>query len=166
MPLPLDDPRWLTLTSGRRALTDVRPLLMQLETTTDPQRVWDQLWDELYHQGDIGTASLVSVPHLVRIHSERRSPDWNVYLLVSLIELHRAQAENPDTPDWAAPDYQASIHTLSELGLRELPVAVDSETKRSILGLLAITHEARVYGRALAELSEDEVAELLSRRGT
>ena len=97
MPLPLDDPRWLTLTSGRRALTDVRPLLMQLETTTDPQQVWDQLWDELYHQGDIGTASLVSVPHLVRIHSERRSPDWNVYLLVSLIDL-LTLARHPSTP--------------------------------------------------------------------
>jgi hypothetical protein len=164
MPLPFDDTRWLTLTSGRRTHTDVRPLLKQLETSPDLQEVWDQLWDELVHQGDIGTASLVSVAHLVRLHLDRQSPDWNVYLMVSLVELRRGQGENPDTPAWAAADYQTSISALSDRGLLELPLASDSETKRAILGLLAITHQARVYGRVLAELSEDEVEELLRQR--
>ena len=163
MPLPFDDNRWLTLTSGRGSSLDPRPLLTQIKTSSTQQDVWDQIWDELYHQGDIGTASLVSVPYLVQTHMEGQSPDWNVYSFVSLVELRRGQAENPDTPEWAEADYHSALRSLSICGLRELPIATDSSTKRSILGLLAITHDARVYGRVLAELSEDEVEELLSR---
>lgn len=127
--------------------------------------MWDQLWDELYHQGDIGTASLVSVPHLVRIYQERGVPDWNIYSLVSMLELHRAHDGNPDVPHWAVSDYESALKSLSTLGLKELPLAEEPETKRSILGLLAITHDARVYGRVLVELAEDEVEELLAKRG-
>jgi hypothetical protein len=41
-----------------------------------------------------------------------------------------------------------------------LPRAADQETVRSILGVLAIVHGARTYGRILVEFTEEEVLEL------
>lgn len=53
-----------------------------------------------------------------------------------------------------------ALHDLADMGLKELPGARDQETVRSILGLLAIVHGARTYGRVLVEFSEDEALEL------
>ena len=31
-------------------------------------KAWDEIWDELHHQGDIGDASYASVIQLINIH--------------------------------------------------------------------------------------------------
>ena len=89
--LSFDDNRWLELTAGYRTPVDLRPLLRRLETVPNPKLVWEELWQELYHQGDVGPGSFVAVPHLVRIHRQRCVPDWNTYALVAAIELARAR---------------------------------------------------------------------------
>ena len=81
--LSFDDPTWTTLTGGHGRVTDVRPLLRRLEVESDPDDVWEALWDALHHQGDIGVASFVAVPHLVRIHRQRGTIDWNTYALIA-----------------------------------------------------------------------------------
>ena len=67
---------------------------------------------------------------------------------------------NPDVPDWARESYQNALRELGRLGLEELPRSRDPQAVQSILGLLAIVHGARTYGRILSELTEDEVLEL------
>ena len=67
---------------------------------------------------------------------------------------------NPDVPDWARESYQNALRELGRLGLEELPRTSDPQAVQSILGLLAIVHGARTYGRILSELTEDEVLEL------
>ena len=106
-------------------------------------------------------ASFVVVPHLVSIHRARGVMEWNTYALVATIELARGRGRNPDVPEWARLDYEAALRELGEVGRAELPLATSSEAVRSVLAVLAITCGARVYGRVLAELTEDEVAELL-----
>lgn len=162
--LSLDDSRWPLFEAGYRVPVDIRPLLRALETGADAEIAWDALWGELHHQRDVGVGSYVAVPHLVRIHRARNVVDWNTYALVSTIELARSQGTNPDVPEWARDDYESALAELGELGLEELPRAKDAEAVRAILGILAITHGARIYGRVLSELSEDEVAELLAER--
>lgn len=162
--LSFDDSKWLTLEAGYHVPVDLRPLLQRLETGSDPDSAWDALWGELHHQGDVGPGSYVAVPHLVRIHRVRNVADWNIYALIATIELARDSAHNPDVPEWARADYDAALSELGEIGREELPYATSPEAVRSILGILAIIYGVRVYGRVLAELTEDEVAELLGER--
>ena len=159
--LSFDDPIWTTLTGGRGRVTDIRPLLRRLEVESDPDEVWEALWDALHHQGDIGIASFAAVPHLVRIHRQRDTVDWNTYALIATIELARDGEQNPDLPDWARPDYEAALRELATLGLVELPRAPAPEAVLSILSVAAIGHGRRVHGRALLEFDDEELQEIL-----
>jgi len=159
--LSFDDPTWTTLTGGHGRVTDVRPLLRRLEVESDPDDVWEALWDALHHQGDIGVASFVAVPHLVRIHRRRGTVDWNTYALIATIELARDGEQNPELPDWARPDYEGALRELATTGLSELPRAQASEAVLSILSVAAIAHGQRVHGRALLKLDDEELQEIL-----
>ena len=158
--LPFDDLRWLNLTAGYRIPVDLRPLLRRLESGQETESAWRDLWGELHHQGDVGDGSYVAVPHLVRIHRARGSPDWNTYALVATIELARGEGSNPEVPEPDRVPYEQALRDLAQLGLQELPMAKEPETVRSILAILAIVHGARTYGRILAEFTEAEVLEL------
>ena len=158
--LKLDDPRWSEMEGGYRIPFDPRPLFGKLQANHDVEAVWNELWNELHHQGDVGEASYAAVPHLVRIHRERGVPDWNTYALVATIELARDSAGNPSMPDSLKPGYDNAIQELADLGRVELSRVKDDENVRSILAILAISKGARVYGRILADFSEDEVLEL------
>ena len=158
--LGLEDSRWQELKAGYRTPIDLRPLLRRLESDPGAKATWDEIWQELYHQGDIGEGSMVAVPHLVRIHRQRGLPDWNTYALVATIELARGKNANPDVPDWSRDAYDQALRDLAQIGFGDLPRATDQETVRSILGILAIVHGARTHGRILVEFTEDEVLEL------
>lgn len=158
--LAFDDSRWETLEGGYRKPVDLRSLLNQLEMATDPEPAWQELWNDLFHQGQVGEGSFVAVPHLVRIHAKRNVADWNTYALAATIELARGVDGNPEVPGWARASYDAALAELGRLGLKELPLAQDPETSRSVLALLAIVHGARTYGRLLVDYTEDEILEL------
>jgi hypothetical protein len=158
--LNFDDRRWDGLKAGYRIPIDLRPLLQSLEAGRDAKATWDGLWEALHHQGDVGEGSFVAVPHLVRIHRQQGIIDWNTYALVATIELARGRGGNPEVPDWSREAYDKALRELGELGLQELPRTSDKETVRAILGILAIVHGARTYGRILIEVTEDEVLEL------
>jgi hypothetical protein len=158
--LSLDDERWAALESAYRIPVDLRPLLRRLESAGDPKPVWRDLWDELHHRGAVGEGSFAALPHLVGIHRRRGAVDWNTYALAATIELARGVGRNPDVPGWARDSYDAALRELAGLGIEELPRARDRRSVRAILGLLAIVHGARIHGRLLIELSEDEVVQL------
>src|SRR5690242_20920662 len=52
-----DDPRWVGLQGGYRIPYDPRNALHSLEANTNVEKVWEELWTELHHQGDVGEAS-------------------------------------------------------------------------------------------------------------
>jgi hypothetical protein len=107
--LGLDDNRWNNLKGGYKILFDPRPLLLKLESGSDIEAIWHDLWDELYHQGDIGDASYAAVPYLVQIYRQRNKLDWNTYAMVATIELARGQRDNPPLPEWLEKDYFKAI---------------------------------------------------------
>jgi hypothetical protein len=159
--LNLSDPMWKGLEGGYGRPVDVSTLLSSLETG-DRKTAWADLWRELYHQGDVGVGSYAAVPHLVRIHQAHGQSDWNTYALVASIELARGQGRNPEVPGWAQESYDSALQELALMGLTELPrSSTNKEVVRSILSILAIVFGARIYGRVLLDLEEDEVAELL-----
>src|SRR4051812_25566368 len=104
--LPLDDPRWSQLKGGYRVPYDPRPALARL--LDDDDGVWDEFWQELHHQGDVGEASYATVPHLVAIHRERDVPDWQMYAIIGTIEQCRTAGRNPPLPEWLEASYWAA----------------------------------------------------------
>ncbi|HUO15822.1 MAG TPA: hypothetical protein VMX38_12610 [Verrucomicrobiae bacterium] len=101
-------------------------------------------------------SSYAAVPELVRIHRTRRLSGWDVYAIVGWIELCRGRGQNPELPTWLAKDYFAAIHELAQIGARELDNLTDLAEIRSVLGILALSKGARVYGELLLNYSEKE----------
>ncbi|MDB5035447.1 MAG: hypothetical protein JWQ98_2688 [Chlorobi bacterium] len=155
--LNFDDIRWENLKGAYRMPIDLRPLLRKLAAD---EAAWDELWQELYHQGNVGEAAFIALPHLVRIRREQRRSDWHTFAIAATIELARGVNGNPDVPAWARESYDEGLRDLAHMGLAELSNTPDQEHVRSILALLAIVYGARTYGRMLVEFTEDEILEL------
>jgi len=159
--LGFDDERWQSLLGGYRARFDPRLALSNLESSHKTEEAWRDLWEGLHHQGDVGTASYAAVPHLVRIHRQRRGTDyWNTYALVAVIELARGRGQNPGVPPWLKSEYFQAIQELAEVGCVEVLRAKSPEEIRSILCVLAIAKGARTHARFLLEYSDEELAAL------
>ena len=158
--LNLEDARWTQMYGGYRVPYDPRSSLNKIASGTETAAAWHELWQELYHQGDVGEASYASVPQLVRIYREHNEPDWNTYAIVATIELARDAAHNPQLPTWLESDYNAALTELARIGMIELSRAENRETVRGILAVLALWKGLRTYARVLIEFSEDEVLEL------
>jgi hypothetical protein len=155
--LSFDDERWKHLTGGYKIPFDPRPSLRKLENEQDTASAWEELWEELHHQGDVGDASYATVPELVRIHRSGGAADWNLYAMVAIIELARTESQNPELPDWLRDDYFRSIRELAQMGAEEILSAEDSEIKRAILSVIAIARGLRTHGKFLVSYSEDEL---------
>jgi hypothetical protein len=159
--MELDDPRWTGLEGGYRVPFDPRPLLLRLRDGDDRSSVWPELWQELYHQGDVGVASYAALPQLCRIEVSRPEPDWQTYALVATICLARdATPSNPPIPAWLEPACLAGLEALARAGAGHLDSVADAETARSILAILALRTGLRQYARLLVEFDESEVEAL------
>jgi hypothetical protein len=160
--LDWDDIHWMKVDGGYRMRFDPRPLLIKLESGGNSAAVWDSLWNELHHQGDVGEASFAAVPHLVRIYRKSGGIEWNTYAIVAIIELARNAGGNPDVPEWLKDDYFGAIRQLAENGAEQVLHAKDPDTIRAILGVLAIERGLRLCGKILVKYSEDELLEIAS----
>jgi|SRR5689334_14189069 len=156
--LNIDEIPWAELTGGYRLPYDPRSVLDKLEANLPD--AWHELWQELYHQGDVGEASYATVPFLVRGYQQLAPPKWNVFALVATIDLARDNPSNPNVPDWLLAAYQESIADLAQIGLVELKQTTDPDLVRGILSIIALWKGARTYALMLIEFSESEVQEL------
>jgi hypothetical protein len=161
----IDDPRWDGLCGGYRVPYDPRPALASLARGASVERAWNELWNELHHQGDVGEASYAAVSELVRIHAARGMADWNTYALVATIEDARANPRNPAMPSWLEPTYGAALHELVGLGLREIGSAEAPELVASIIAVVAFGKGQRSLAQFAIAFTEDERREILSREG-
>jgi hypothetical protein len=114
--LSFEDKRWEVLEADCRVPIDLRPLLRRLESGEDPA-AWDDICQELYHQGDVGDGSFVAIPHLVRIHRKRGVVDLHTYAVAAAVELARDNGSNPDVPSWAREGYDSAPRDFASLGL-------------------------------------------------
>ncbi len=156
--IALGDPKWKKLKGGYRTPYDPSPVLRRLEKG---ENVWDILWDKLHHQGSVGEASYAAVPHLVRIAKGSRSRDWNIYGLVSTIEVERHAKKNPLLPRWLTKDYKAAWSQLLDLALNDLHEDWDPATIRVVLGVVALAKGALKVGALLVNSDASEIDEIL-----
>mgnify|MGYP000897751012 CR=1 FL=1 len=158
-----DDNRWLELNGGYGTPYDPRGMIRQL-VHGDKKAAWEELWQELHHQGDVGEASYAAIPMLVETQETQRASDWNFYALAATIEEARQNPHNPALPNWLASDYGAAWHTLQAMALTELPTATTDELIDSIIAVLAFGKGRAALGR-MAMLAEEERKKLLDDAG-
>ena len=125
--LSFDDERWNHLTGAYRTPFDPRPYLRDLESQHTTATAWEELWEHLHHQGDVGEASYAVVPELVRIRRIGGQADWIFYALVATIELARTESRNPEVPEWLRDEYFRSIQELAQMGTKDILSADESE---------------------------------------
>ena len=159
--LLFDDTRWITLKGGYHIPYDPRPALLRLEDEESVAVAWEELWNELHHQGDIDSASYAAVPHLVRIYSTKSKIDWNFYAMVSIIEVERHKKKNPSLPDWLAEDYFRAWDELVKLALRDFPRAQDDINVKFIFTILAIAKKKLKLGALISTLDNDAISDIL-----
>jgi len=159
--ISLDDPKWRDLDGGYRVRYDASVDLKKLEAGED---VWEVFWNELHHQGDVGEASYAAVPHLVRIAESAPKRDWNLFGLVSIIEVERHRKGNPPVPSWLEADYNESLTKLLSLAFKELATSSDLMTIRSALAAVALAKGDLRLGAVLIHLCSSEIDELAEER--
>ncbi|MEM1324500.1 MAG: hypothetical protein AAGI23_01025 [Bacteroidota bacterium] len=113
----LNDPIWKSLKGGYGELYNASVLLRELESTNDENRIkeiMNQLWSNLYHQGDVDLVSYFSLPHLIRIGIENKICTYDILGLVAAIEIAR-HSNNPDLPEEYLESYCEEIQKVTLL---------------------------------------------------
>jgi len=77
---------------------DSEPALKKLSTSHD--EAISELWENLYHQGDVGLASYAAVPALVNAGE---------LLLTAAIEVARNSGSNPELPESLRAGYEHAL---------------------------------------------------------
>jgi hypothetical protein len=155
--LGYDDPKWNEMQGGYKVAYNPTSALKKLEGGTDVQAAWDELWNGLHHQGDVGEASYAAVPHLVRIQKETRRLDWNLYAMVSTIETERHAKNNPPLPPWLEVAYRHAMGDLVACGLEDLRAAEEPIAVRAIIGAVALAKGALMLGALISSLDQSEI---------
>jgi hypothetical protein len=163
--LALSDCRWKELEGGYRGIKyDASiPLkgLEQVNSLKEAETIYEELWGELHHQGDVGIASYYAVVHLVRIAQEKRLIDYNVLALVSVIEIQRHK-DNPELPKALEPVYFEALIVLKRLANTALEQDTDLSLVQSALAAIAVAQKQVKLAEAILKFdSEEEIDEFL-----
>jgi hypothetical protein len=162
--IELDDPKWEGLKGGYRVTYDPRPAVRALEAAENRQDLWDELWTELHHQGDIGEASYAAVIALVQIEKRQRRFGWNLLALAATIEIERHRSGNPPVPAWLETDYREAWTDLAEFALQDLRSGEDNERVRTALPVIALARGQHKLGAFLWWLDESDLDALVEER--
>ncbi|MGE5563963.1 MAG: hypothetical protein ACM3ZV_11770 [Bacillota bacterium] len=154
-----DTDDWSQLTDAKGDPYDPRAALKAI-ASGDADHGYDELWQRVHHQGDLGTAAYAVVPDLVRLMSHRAKPDWRAYALIAIIEERRKADRNPNIPDWLEGPYVTAMREVVEPALSHLRDVDDDADVRSLLAVLAHAKGQPTVG-AFALWTEDERQEAL-----
>ncbi|MEP4545288.1 MAG: hypothetical protein ABJ000_03855 [Saccharospirillum sp.] len=118
---------------------DPQPALDRI--ASDRSAALDELWENLYHQGDVGPASYSAVPRLV---------DAGELFLVAAIEVARHEPHNPEVPFELRENYERALNKSLDL----TPSTV--ENFHGYYVIHASVHGQRRLAKALVLFSVDE----------
>ena len=158
--MELTDKIWKELEGGYRTLYDVSVPLSQLENADNPEiinEIWTELWDELHHQGDVGLASYLAVPQLVRIGVKKDLFDWNLLGICVTIEQQRHLGNNPELPAKFETYYQKGLEDLKKLVMKHLNQPLDATTLTMALSTLATCNGQIKLGKAIIEMEDEDL---------
>ncbi len=119
--LPLDSPQWRELRHAYGQADDLPALLKQLyECPFDHpamHQVWLDLWGRLCHQGDIYSASIAAVHHLVAagVKAGKKGLHCDIALLPMAIEEYRVARPHQVADTLVGDEYNAALFTALQL---------------------------------------------------
>ena len=163
--MELEDRNWGLLEGGYRIPYDASKPLRKLkgaENANERQEIFDELWENLHHQGDVGMASYLAIPHLIDICIESKFLDWNFIGLCVTIENCRLNGENPELPNQYDDVYFGSLTKFEKYLSVNLKNISDRTAFRLTLSLLATVNGQPRLGKAIENLDEDAVDGFLS----
>lgn len=162
--IPLNDLKWRDFDGGYRDKYDASIALSRLESEVEGlESIWSELWENLYHQGDVGVASYAAIPHLARIIQSRKAIDYNSFALAVAIELARGRGHNPELPHWLTEDYNQALWDMASYGCANLSREWDSGILKSVLALIAIIKGNRDLGELVFEVDDGSEKDLLDK---
>ena len=162
--MTLDNNIWATLEGGYKISYDASIALKTLRSTNDQtiiDNVFSELWENLHHQGDVGFASYLSVPHIVSTCIDKKSFDWNYIGLCVVIEHCRLLEHNPKLPVEYKDEYFDALNKLEQYLLFNFKNIKDSEALRLALALFATLNGQANLGKAIVNLDNDVLTEFL-----
>lgn len=151
--LPLDDPRWQHYSGGYRMPYDASRPLRRLLDREPPEPLFDELWQELHHQGDVDAASYAATPYLLTYAQQSTTLNWSIFALISTIEL--ARPNNPPPPPELTEAYFRAIHHIPAVVGQHPQQQWDDLLTQSIVSCIALARGQRVFARAYLEFHFD-----------
>ena len=110
--------------------------------SSDRAHAMSELWENLYHQGDVGTASYAAVPTLV---------EYGEFALVAAIEVARHEGGNPSIPSELASKYHSALENV----LKSMPK--DEEQYQGYYAIHACANNQIRLAKAISVMSVNEI---------
>jgi hypothetical protein len=158
--MKLTDKIWQDIDGGYKVPYDASVPLRLLEETCDPKiikRIFEELWNELHHQGDVGLASYLALPQLVRIAKLKGLFDWNLLGICCVIEQQRHLGDNPNLPQEFQTYYEQGLVDLKQFVLSNLDRNLDDSTYTMALSVLATCTGQIKLGKAIMGLEDKNI---------
>ena len=159
--IDLDDPRWESLKGGYGAPYDPRPVLARIRRAGASHESWDELCNELHHQGDIGDAAYAAIVVLVDIAMSGRDLGAYLFGLASTIEVERHRKTNPPLPGWLEREYRTAWKHLAELAVQVLRKPPDAGTFLVAMAVVALERRRLKLGALILDLDDSELEDVL-----
>jgi hypothetical protein len=122
-PLPLESSRWAAIQHAYGPAGDtpalVRELLFQPNRPLN-DRVWNELWSSLCHQGTTYEASFAAMPYLAMI-AERARPESSLGAIHLMVAIAVSTDRQGTAPSDLVPAYNTAVARLPDLAVRALP---------------------------------------------
>jgi hypothetical protein len=162
--LSLNDDKWKGFEGGYRINYDASITLKKLESLTQPsEKIWNELWEELFHQGDVGLASYACVPQLYRIYHEKKWIDFQLPNFVSAVEQARNEEHNPVLPKWLEEEYFDALFKVAHYCLDKGKKLTDKNFTRAMVLLTATLMKEFALARLVETIEvgdEEKVIEI------
>ena len=163
MPLPpFDAPCWSRYTGGyNRQHFDVRPLIARFQAADVDDALWELVWTELYHQGDVGEASYALVGSLAEYLARVPQLDAQALHFAVAVELARDSSDNPPLPPELRDAYDGALRELSRVALTKADQVWPEDVLQGVAALVAVTHGHPVLGEAYQNMDTEAAASFL-----
>lgn len=146
------------LTDGYNKEYNITEILTRFTSGTEDGQCWENVWNELHHQGDIGTASYAVLIELVDIYKTRKRT-YDIFNFAAVIEECRNLSRNPQPPDFLNGRYQASRDQLKLFAYEDISKKTNIPLLHSILSFLAGYSGSPATSSLISELDLWELTE-------
>ena len=160
--IDLSNEVWKQVNGGYRVPYDASIPIQKLEASQDADEIkaiWQELWNELHHQGDVDIASYLALPQIIRIAKRKTLDPVEVLSICGTIEQQRHLGQNPELPTQFNSYYQQGLESLKQYALALLKDGIKGDAQTLALSTIATCSGRVRLGKALLELCDEYVLE-------